>query len=58
MLTISEAAVAARAPVATLRYWRFKGEGPPAFKVGRRLLYRECDLVAWLDDQRRAQVAG
>ncbi len=54
LLTINEAAEALRAPVATLRYWRQKGEGPPAFKVGKRLVYRERDVQAWVEERRRA----
>ncbi len=57
LLTITETSQLLRAPVATLRYWRHKGEGPPAFKVGRRLVYRERDVQAWIESQRRAEAA-
>jgi DNA-binding transcriptional MerR regulator len=53
LLTIGEVAELTRAPVNTLRYWRGIGAGPPAFKVGRRVLYRESDVRAWLDEQYR-----
>jgi hypothetical protein len=33
----------------TLYAWKYRGEGPPAIKVGRELLYRESDVIAWLD---------
>jgi hypothetical protein len=36
---------------ATLRFWRHKGTGPKSFKVGRRLMYREEDVAAWLEAQ-------
>ena len=49
LLTITEAADFLRAPVATLRYWRHLGTGPPSFRVGRRVLYRRDDLNAWID---------
>lgn len=49
LLTINEAAVLLRTPVATLRYWRHLGTGPHSFRVGRRVLYRRADLDAWVD---------
>ena len=51
LLTIDEAAVESRTPVATLRYWRHQGTGPKSFKVGRRVMYRRTDLRAWLQAQ-------
>lgn len=38
----------------TLRYWRRIGEGPPSFKVGRRVVYKLEDVEAWLEGQRVA----
>ena len=52
LLTITEAADLLRAPVATLRYWRHRNIGPHSFRVGRRVLYRQDDLRAWIDAQR------
>ena len=52
LLTISEAAELLRAPVATLRYWRHRDIGPRSFRLGRRVLYRRDDLVAWIDAHR------
>ncbi len=49
LLTIGEAALLLRAPVATLRYWRHLGTGPHSFRLGRRVLYRRDDLRAWID---------
>jgi len=54
LLTMKEVAARTRSPVTTLRYWRQKGRGPQAFRVGRRLVYRERDVTAWLDAQRKA----
>jgi hypothetical protein len=51
LLTIGEAAAIVRAPVATLRYWRHLGTGPRSFRLGRRVLYRHDDLIAWINDQ-------
>src|SRR3712207_5129888 len=52
LLTITEAALLLRAPVATLRYWRHLGTGPHSFRLGRRVLYRRDDLRAWIDARR------
>jgi excisionase family DNA binding protein len=35
-------------PLATLYAWRYRGEGPPALKVGRHLRYRVADVEQWL----------
>lgn len=36
---------------ATLRYWRHIGYGPKSAKLGRRVVYRESDVEAWVDAQ-------
>lgn len=51
LLTLDEAAELVRTPPATLRFWRHKGTGPKSFKVGRRVMYREADIEAWIDVQ-------
>jgi len=40
-------------PEATLTQWRYKKTGPPYFRAGKHVRYREKDLLAW----ERAQVA-
>ena len=50
-LTVDEAADFMRTPKATLYQWRMKAYGPPALRVGVRLLYKRADIVAWLDEQ-------
>ncbi len=47
--TTEEVAVHFRTVPATVRYWRHVGKGPRSFRVGRRVLYRESDVKAWLD---------
>lgn len=51
LLTIEEAAARIRRPVATLRYWRHRGEGPRAFKIGARVMYKAGDVDGWLEEQ-------
>ncbi len=38
-------------PEATLRFWRHEGTGPKSAKLGRRVVYREADVLAWIDAQ-------
>jgi predicted DNA-binding transcriptional regulator AlpA len=35
----------------TLRYWRWKGVGPRSFRLGSRVVYRETDVLAWIEEQ-------
>ncbi|RMF05231.1 MAG: DNA-binding protein [Alphaproteobacteria bacterium] len=37
----------------TLEKWRVEGNGPPFYKIGRRVAYLEADLVEWLRGRRR-----
>ncbi len=30
---------------------RLKGEGPPAYRVGKRAVYKWTEVLAWLDRQ-------
>ncbi len=53
MLSITEAAEFLRVPVATMRYWRYCGDGPFSFKVRRHVRYWRTDLVLWRAEQGR-----
>lgn len=48
--TTEELAEVLRTTPATLRYWRAVGRAPRATKVGRRVLYAERDVEAWLGE--------
>lgn len=52
-LTTEEVAELARTAPSTVRYWRMCGKGPRGVKPGKRVLYPESVVVAWLsgDDQ-------
>lgn len=50
-LSTVEAAGRLGIAVSTLYTWRVTDYGPPAIKVGRRLLFREDQLDEWLDSQ-------
>ena len=49
LLTTHEVAQICRTAPETLRYWRHVGKGPVGFKLGRRTMYRESDVRAYLD---------
>jgi DNA-binding transcriptional MerR regulator len=38
-----------RVPVATLRYWRHVGKGPKSVRIGSRIMYREADVIKWIE---------
>ncbi|WP_246159623.1 helix-turn-helix transcriptional regulator [Nocardioides antri] len=50
-MTIDQAAERLCMSEATLRFWRHKGIGPKSAKFGRRIVYRESDLNAWIEAQ-------
>lgn len=37
-------------PIGTLYQWRVRGEGPPAFKIGRHVRFDPDRVRAWLDE--------
>jgi predicted DNA-binding transcriptional regulator AlpA len=39
-------------PLKTLYNWRFRGVGPPAFKIGNSLRWRKSEVDQWLTEQR------
>lgn len=54
LMTTAEVAEYLKTPEATLRYWRHRGEGPRAVKLGRRVVYRRQDVDAWFEAQLNA----
>jgi hypothetical protein len=58
LFSIEEAAAFLRVPVATMRYWRYTGDGPFSFKIRRHVRYWRSDLVTWRGDQSRRSDAG
>ena len=51
-LITEEVAELLRTTPETVRYWRHVGKGPRSFKVGRRVLYAESDVAAWIDEKK------
>jgi hypothetical protein len=58
MLSIEEAAAFLRVPVATMRYWRYCGDGPFSFRLGRHVRYWKTELILWRGDQGRRPGGG
>lgn len=49
-LTVDEVAERYQVPIATVRYWRHRGTGPKAVKIGRFIRYRLADVIEWEHD--------
>jgi excisionase family DNA binding protein len=56
LLTVDELAGYLDVPKATIYAWRYHGQGPPGFRVGRHLRYRDSDVQRWIRDRLRADV--
>ena len=46
--TIQDVSAFLCVPVATIYQWRVRGEGPPAFKLGRHVRFDPARVKAWL----------
>jgi predicted DNA-binding transcriptional regulator AlpA len=49
--TVEETSYFLGVPVGTLYYWRCRGDGPEACKLGRHLRYRAEDVRSWVASQ-------
>ncbi len=56
-LTTKEVAALTRKATETLRYYRWKGEGPKSFRLGRTVLYDRADVLAWIETEKAKQAA-
>ena len=57
LMTLPEVSRLLGVPVATLYRWRYRGEGPTGYRIGRHVRYRRAALEAWIEmqaDQRPA----
>ena len=57
-LTTEEVAAITRSTPSTVRYWRHIGKGPRGVKRGKRVLYAESVVAAWLAEDDQAKVAA
>jgi excisionase family DNA binding protein len=51
--TTADVAAFLSVPVQTIYDWRTRGYGPPGFRLGKHLRFRESDVFAWLDRMTR-----
>lgn len=58
LVTVPEAAALLRMSESTLRYWRYAGLGPRSIRLGRRVFYRESDLLAWIEAETARTARG
>lgn len=58
LITVPEAAALLRTPESTLRYWRHTGLGPRSIRLGRRVFYREGDLLTWIEAEAARTARG
>ncbi len=56
-LLVTEVAGLARCPVQTLYQLNHQGRGPRPRKVGKRLLYRRDEVIAWIEASARESAA-
>ncbi len=50
--TMAEVSGMTGIPVNTLRYYRHLGnKGPRSAMIGSRVMYREADVIAWINEQ-------
>ena len=54
LLLMPEVSKVTRMSVDTLRYLRHIGEGPPSFKLGRRVVYKAEDVANWIEERATA----
>lgn len=45
-------------PAATWRYWAHVGNGPQSFKLGRRRVWRQSVVEAWIAEQEAQTQTG
>ena len=49
LLTVAEVSDLLGVPITTIYAWRYHGEGPQGYKIGRHVRYRWSSVEAWLD---------
>ena len=49
LLTVQQLADYLEVPIATIYAWRYRGEGPPGFRVGKHLRFRWADVESWIN---------
>ena len=55
LLTTEETAARLNRPLNTVRYWISRGEAPASFLMGRRRMFREEAVEAFIAEKERAE---
>ena len=58
LLTAEDLASFLDIPIKTLYSWRYRGEGPVGFRVGKHIRYRWADIERWIGDRVQAEKAS
>jgi predicted DNA-binding transcriptional regulator AlpA len=53
LLSVEDLANFLDVPINTLYAWRYRGEGPVGFRVGKHVRYRWADVEQWIGDRVR-----
>ena len=51
LMTLTELSELLGVPMSTLYAWRYRGEGPAGYRIGRHVRYRRSVVEAWIEDQ-------
>lgn len=55
LMSVQDVAEYLDVPVKTIYTWRYHGDGPRGFRVGRHLRFRWNDVEAWVEQRIRAE---
>jgi excisionase family DNA binding protein len=50
-MTLTELSELLGVPMSTLYAWRYRGEGPAGYRIGRHVRYRRSIVEAWIEHQ-------
>lgn len=51
LMTVAEVAELTRLPLSTIRWFRHAGKGPRSARLGKRVVYKQSDVLAWIEAQ-------
>ena len=51
LMTLKELSELLGVPMSTLYAWRYRGEGPTGYRIGRHVRYRRSVVEAWIETQ-------
>ena len=52
LMTVEDLAAGLHKPVNTICKMRAEGTGPPGYRVGKHLLFKQREVAEWLEDHR------